>query len=58
MIISHLSYTDFKYQHEKLYLMCETIDEMQMVQEAMARASRKREANKPKEERPLETLAQ
>ena len=58
MIISHPSYTDFKYQYAKLYLMCETIDEMQMVQEAMTRARRQREANESKEERPLEVLAQ
>ena len=58
MIISYPLYTDFKYQYEKLCLMCETIDEMQMVQEAMARARRQLVANKPKEERPLEVLAQ
>ena len=40
--------------------MCETIDEIQYAQLSMtlARARQQREANKPKEERPLEAVVQ
>ena len=40
--------------------MCETIDEIQSEQLAMAlaRASQQRATNKPKEEKPLEAMAQ
>ena len=41
-------------------IMCETIDEIQAIQLAMAlaRARQQRVESKPKEEKPLETIAQ
>ena len=58
IIISSLSCADFKYQYEKLYLMCETIDEIQDIKLALARARQQRVTNKPKEDKPLEAIAQ
>lgn len=60
MMISNLLYTDFLSIKIKNTIMCDTVDEIQAAQlvMALARARQQRTADKLKEEKLLEAIAQ